>query len=141
MFTSENRVGNLVELRVASPFSEKEIAQLIQTHLEVLRGTSVPYTIVVDMRGAQVFPASITERFIGLMSVVNPDLLRSAVLVNESAILGLQAERAIAESGNPNRRAFRDPEALRDWMAEVLSTEELFRLRGFLIEGEMVLED
>lgn len=136
MFSSENQVGKLVELRVASPFDEQEMTQLVQTHLEVLRSTESPYIIAVDMRHAQVFPATITERFISMMSVVNPDLLRSAVLVNESAILGLQAERAIAEAGHPNRRAFRDPEQAMDWLAEVLTMAERFRLRSFVLEGE-----
>ena len=141
MFSSERHVGRLVELRVESPFTEDEMGQLVQTHLEVLRSTESPYIIAVDMRRAHVFPAPITERFITLMGVVNPDLRRSGVLVNGSAVLGLQAERAIAEAGNANRRAFRDPDELIHWLAEVLSEEEVARTREFFRQSEERDED
>lgn len=135
MFTSENHAGCLVELRLASPIDEAEMADLTSRHLEVLAQTPDRYVIAVDLRRAYVFPAAITDRFIGMMSQVNPRLERSALLINESAILGLQAERAIEEAGNPNRRTFRTSAELKAWLAEVLTTEERQRLDSFLARG------
>ena len=137
MFSSEHHVDNLVELRVVSPFSEQEMAQLVQRHVAVLQ--SVPtetFVVATDMRAAHVFPASITKKFISMMQVINPRLKRSAVLINGSAVLGLQAERAIAEAGHPDRRTFRDPESMIEWLGEELESSAKLRLRAFLREGE-----
>ena len=134
VWSSENRLGRLIELRVVTPMSADEMLELQQTHLEVTRGVEGDYAVVVDMRRAQVFPPQISERFIALMSQLNPRLLRSAILINESAVLGLQAERAIEAAGNPDRKTFRDPVALERWLGEVLTERERLRLRSFLIE-------
>ena len=135
MFSSENREGRLVELRVVTPMSAEEMLELRETHLRVTRAIGGYYAVAVDLRQAQVFPPQITDRFIGLMSQLNPRLLRSAILINESAVLGLQAERAIETAGHPDRRAFRDPADLERWLAEVLTERERGRLREFLAEG------
>ena len=132
MFSSENNVGRLVELRIVSPVTVAEIAELQRVHLGVLARVGGEFVIVTDLRGATVFPQEISQRFIALMSHLNPLLLRSGILINESAILGLQAERAIEEAGNPHRRAFREAGDLEAWMAEVLDDEEKTRLQAFL---------
>jgi hypothetical protein len=136
MFKSENRVGRLVELRVHTPMKLEEMLALRARHLEVLQSIAGSYVIVTDLRHAHVFPPDITEAFIQMMGRINPDLERSAVLINESAVLGMQAERAIGEAGNPNRRSFREPWTLLDWMSEVLTPQELARLKQFLAESE-----
>ena len=133
MFTTENREGRLVELRVVTPVTVGEMLQLQQTHLEVTRGVEGQYVVVVDLRQAHVFPPQITDSFIGLMSQLNPRLQRSAILINDSAVLGLQAERAIDTAGNPSRRSFRDPQGLGQWLGEVLTSRERDRLRRFLL--------
>ena len=73
------------------------------------------------------------------MTQLNPRLLRSASLINESAVLGLQAERAMEVAGHDNRQAFRDPLAMEEWLGEVLSEAEQNRLRLFLLEGAVEL--
>ncbi len=134
MFSSENREGKLVELRVVTPMTVEEMADLQKTHLEVTGAVVGDYAVVVDLRRAQVFPPQITERFIGLMGQLNPRLLRSAILISASAVLGLQAERAIETAGHADRKAFRDEVALELWLGEVLSERERSRLRSFLRE-------
>ncbi len=134
MWSSENREGRLVELRVVTPMSAEEMLGLHKAHLEVTGGIDGDYAVVVDMRRAQVFPPQISERFIALMSRLNPRLLRSAILINESAVLGLQAERAMEVAGHANRKAFRDALKLEQWLGEVLTERERLRLRSFLIE-------
>ncbi|MDA8020444.1 MAG: hypothetical protein MPN21_23645 [Thermoanaerobaculia bacterium] len=136
MFSSDNRVGRLVELRVQTPMNLEEMAELQRRHLQVLQSLEGSFVIVTDLRHAHVFPPDITEAFIQMMGRINPDLERSAVLINESAVLGLQAERAIAEAGNPNRRSFREPDELMDWLSDVLDPSERTRLQAFLHEGE-----
>ena len=135
MFSSENREGKLIELRVVTPMSVEEMLDLQKTHVAVTQAVTGDYAVAVDLRRAQVFPPQITERFISLMSQLNPRLLRSANLINESAILGLQAERAIETAGHADRKTFRDPVALELWLGDILSKRERDRLRSFLLEG------
>lgn len=135
MFSSENHEGKLIELRVVTPVTIEEMLELQKTHLEVTGSVDGNYAVAVDMRRAQVFPPQITERFIGMMGQLNPRLLRSAILINESAVLGLQAERAIEAAGHPDRKTFRDPGALERWLGEVLTEPERRRLSNFLLEG------
>lgn len=137
MYSTEHHIENLVELRVVSPFSEAEMTRLVQEHVALLQGLAhKPYVIATDMRAAHVFPAPITAKFISMMQSVNDELKRSAILINGSAVLGLQAERAIQEAAHPERRSFRRPEPFIDWLGEELSTAARLRLRAFLIDGE-----
>ncbi|MEM1205293.1 MAG: hypothetical protein AAGN66_18840 [Acidobacteriota bacterium] len=136
MFSSENNVGRLVELRIASPVTPEEIVDLQRTHLAVLGQIQGDYVIVTDLRRATVFPQEISERFITLMAQVTPRLLRSAILISGSAVLGLQAERAIEEAGNLRRRSFRSTKELTTWLGEVLTDDEAIRLRTFLAAVE-----
>ncbi len=135
MFSSNNHIGRLVELRVTTPISTEEILELRKTHLAVTQAVDGEFVVAVDMRQAHVFPPAISEAFIGLMSQLNPRLLRSAVLINHGAVLGLQAERAIRAAGNPDRRTFRESQDLEAWLSPVLDDNERRRLHTFLGEG------
>ena len=138
MFSSENREGRLVELRIVTPISSAEMVELQETHLAVTESVESDYVAAVDLRRAHVFPPEISEHFIRMMSQLNPRLVRSALLVNQSAILGLQAERAIEAAGNPDRKTFREPHEMESWLGEVLNASELTRLRRFVLEGTLL---
>lgn len=139
MFSSEHHEGRLIELRVVSPITLEEAAALYRAHVEVISKISGDFIVAVDLRRAFVFPPQVTDQLIALATQLNPRLLRSAILINQSAILGLQAERAIKEAGNPNRRTFREPEDLEQWLAEILTKTELSRLHEFLAADALAL--
>lgn len=132
MFSSENHAGMLVELRVASPFRADELETLRRRHLEVVAGVGGEYVVAADFREAHVFPPAVAEGFVEMMTYVNPGLVRSAILVNDSAVFGLQAARAVQEAGSPNRRVFRASLEMQRWLGEVLTMPERIRLREFL---------
>lgn len=132
MFTSRNRVGRLVELRISHPVTMEEIDELQKQQLANILRIPGRYVSVVDLRGSRVFPPNVTDRLIDLMTRANPKLERSAFLLPESAILGLQAERAIQEVGSGERRVFRDPDELESWLHDILNELERQRLTRFL---------
>ncbi|MEM1182755.1 MAG: hypothetical protein AAGM22_30705 [Acidobacteriota bacterium] len=132
MFSSENHAGRLVELRVSTPTDADEIEELKRVHIKVMLAVDGQCIVAVDMRGAMVFPPGIADHFIKLMSTANPKVLRSAILVSESAVLGLQAERAIQEAGGADRKVFRQTAELEAWLDEVLDAQEMSALRRFL---------
>lgn len=133
MFSSEHHVGRLIELRIETPVDRDEMARLAARHARVVAEVDGPAVIAVDLRGAMVFPGEISDQFLGLMHQLNERFERSAILINESAILGLQAERVIQAAGNPNRRAFRASEPMIAWLAEMLTGDESRRLRTWLL--------
>lgn len=134
MFTTENRVGRLIELRIASPVSDDEVQRIREKQLELVRRLGKRFVAVTDLRRSFVFPSHVTDQFIALMQRANPLLERSGVLINDSAVLGLQAERAMQEGGHDHRQAFRDPAELEEWLGEVLDEDERARLHAFLRE-------
>ncbi len=137
MYSSEHHVGRLIELRVATPFTEDDLAELLAIHTRVLQEAGDQLVVAVDLMGAHVFPPAITDRFIYLMSRVNPALLRSGLLINDSMVFGLQVQRALHESGdNPNRQCFSSRQELEAWLGEVLTPEERARLRHFLSKDD-----
>lgn len=100
----------------------------------VVEKVPMGFVAVMDLRRAHVFPQTVAEGFIHILSDNNPKLGRSAVLINPSAVFALQVERAIREADNPMRRAFREPAMLEAWLDEALDRVEQKRLHEFLQE-------
>ncbi|MEO1170622.1 MAG: hypothetical protein AAFX94_01020, partial [Myxococcota bacterium] len=61
------------------------------------------------------------------------------LLVGDSATFILQMERVIREAGSPQRKTFRDFPALRQWLAPVLTPDELTRIDVFRHESNELL--
>lgn len=135
MFSIENHVGRLVEVRVASPVEEENMPSVARSTRTLLEGLGRKFVAVMDLRQAHVFPRAVSEGFVHVLTDNNPLLERSAFLIGESAIFALQVERAIREAGNPRRHAFRKVEDLEAWLDEVLDREEQERLHAFLTVG------
>lgn len=132
MHTVENVAGRLVEVRVATPLTLEEVQQFVREHQTVAHRIPEKYVGVVDLLHADVFPADVAQRLIQLLSAMADRVERSAFLIGESAVLALQVERVIRNAANPNRRAFRDPQQLRQWLEEILTRTERNRLAEFL---------
>jgi len=140
MFTIENHVGRLVEVRIATPVAEPEMPGIAQATHDLIASLPGAFVAVMDLRQANVFPQAVSDAFVHILSDNNPKLERSAFLIGESTIFGLQIERAIRMAGKPNRQAFRKPEELEAWLDEPLKPSEQYRLHEFLVaEAKPVL--
>ena len=126
--------GRLVEVRVTPPLTLEEIQQFVEEHKATVSRIPDRYVGVVDLRRADVFPAEVAAALIQLLSKMADRVERTAFLIGESAVFALQIERVIRNAANPNRKAFRDPEPLKEWLGEVLNASEHFRLDTFLKE-------
>lgn len=135
MVTAENRQGRLVETRIAWPLTEAEVLSVSKQHRILFERMPGLCVAVSDLRKSKVFPSDVAQELIRIMSRVADRIERSAFLLPDSAILGLQLERAIEEGGGGMRRIFRDPEELKDWLGEALTEAEKLRLRAFLWAG------
>jgi hypothetical protein len=132
MQKAQNVVGRLVEVRFASPLTLDEVKQFVAGHHAIIKKLTRKYVGVVDLLQADVFPVPVAETLIQLLSGVAPQVERTAFLIRDSALFALQVERVIRNSNNPNRRAFRDPDALKEWLGEILDPLEQGRLAQFV---------
>ena len=138
--TAAITVGRLLEIRVAAGYrSAQDVEHVFRAiQREVMK---VPLTqrvvTIVDWRRCPVMADDATSRLLETLRSGNVRLERSAALaLQKSSIALLQFLRLVRESGNPDRRLFYEPEPLIEWLTEVLTAEELQRLRAFLAEGE-----
>lgn len=132
MHKAQNLVGRLVEARFASPLDLDEVKQFVAEHRAIINRLARKYVGVVDLLQADVFPVPVAEGLIQLLSGVAPQLERTAFLIRDSALFAMQAERVIRNSNHPDRRVFRDPEALKEYLGEVLDAPEQARLAQFV---------
>lgn len=132
MHKAQNVVGRLVEARFASPLSLEEVKQFVAEHRAIINRLARKYVGVVDLLQADVFPVPVAEALIQLLSGVAPQLERTAFLIRDSALFAMQVERVVRNSNHPDRRVFRDPEALKEYLAEVLDLQEQARLAQFV---------
>lgn len=132
MHKAQNVVGRLVEVRLASPVNLDETRLLVEDLRSILKRLARKYIGVVDLLQADVFPAQVAETLIQLLSGIAPQVERTGFLIGDSALFALQVERVIRNSNHPERRAFRDSEALKEWLGEVLDISEQARLVQFV---------
>ena len=138
MYRVENPAGRLIEVKLASPLTIEEVEQFTQKYVEVMRKIPVRYVGVVNLLEAYVFPKAVAEGLMKLLSGAAAHVERSALLIGESAVFGLQVERLIREANNPNRRAFRNGHELVAWLGEVLTAAEKKELERFIHEAAPV---
>lgn len=136
MFSINRHVGRLVEVRIASPVRDDEMATIAAQTFSVIGSIQGHFVAVMDLRQARLFSQQVADSFIHILTDNNPLLERSAFLIGgESAVFSLQVERAIVTARKSVRRAFRDPADLETWVGETLNTVEKERLHQFLEEG------
>jgi hypothetical protein len=135
MYTIENRVGRLIELRVESPVTEEELSRFRDTAAKVLKPIKSQVATCTDLVGATVFLQPVAARWIEIIRQESPVVERNAVLVGEGAVFSMQVERIIRQAGFKNRKAFLAPAALMAWLGEILTARERVRLDQFLQEG------
>lgn len=133
-FEVENRVGRLVEVRIAALRRVDDVAAIQSAFRDAVRKSGAPSVIIcADYRELLVFSPVVAERFKGMLTGANPVIDRSALLCSpDHATVGLQIERTVRESGHPLRKTFRDPASLAAWLEDALDVRERARLRLFL---------
>src|SRR5215212_588533 len=85
-----NHAGRLIEVKVASPLSIEEAQQLAGELLAAMHDLARQYVGVVDLLGAHVFPPDVAETLIKLLSGNAPHVIRTAMLIGDSAVFALQ---------------------------------------------------
>jgi hypothetical protein len=110
----------------------EDVRDFLAEHQAVTKRLARKYVGVVDLLQADVLPVPVVETLISVMAASAPQVERTAFLVRESALFALQLERVIRNSNHPDRRVFRSPDGLQEWLAEVLDPQEQTRLAQFI---------
>jgi len=131
VWSIDRRVGKLVEIRIWSPVTLEETVPWGEAHDSLVSKIDGPYVCLVDLRDATVFPQDVALGYVKTMKN-ETNLVRTGTILNKSPTFGMQIQRMIREADNPNRRAFRDPDELFNWLSEVLDAKERVRLREIL---------
>lgn len=132
MWSVEHKVGRLVHVVVGSPFSMEDVEPMFQKLGRVMTAFEGRVVGCTDLRHATVLAPDVAAAVINFLRRDNPKIERSAFLVNDSALLGMQMTRILREAGNPSRRSFHDPDQAISWLTEVLNPAEQVELRHFL---------
>jgi hypothetical protein len=135
MYSIENRVGRLVEIRIESPVTEEELQRFHDMLAKACKPIKGQIASCTDLVGANVFLQPVAARWIEIIRQESPIVERNALLVGEGAVFSMQVERIIRQAGFKNRKAFLVPAALVTWLAEILTARERTRLEQFLHEG------
>lgn len=136
MISVENPVGRLCLARFVPPFDVKQVDKLAQEIRDILVRLPKPAIFCNDTRRVLVFPPDVSERIVAMLKSDNPRVERSAVVIGNSSVFGLQIERMFREAGNPGRRVFRSVEAITTWLDEALTPLERERMRAHLAEDQ-----
>ncbi len=134
MHRSQNIAGRLIEVSVTPPLTLDEVKQFVTEHKVTVSRIPARYVGVVDLHRANVFPPEVADALVQLLSQMADRVERTAFLIGKSEVFALQIERVIRQAANPNRKTFRNPEPLKEWLGEILNAGERLRLDGFLAE-------
>ncbi len=133
MYSVECRVGRLVEARVVSLKTMAEFEAYQRAVVEAFARVPGKPIGCCDLRPGQLFPPDVADALVGMLARGGTRLHRSAILLPfGNASLYMQIERLVREARTPDRKTFRVVANLDTWLAEVLTDEELARLREFL---------
>jgi len=133
MYSAEVKVGRLLEIRLVTPVTLRDVDEMQERLLQLFREHG-KVVLVADYTRATVFSQEVANKVLEIFKNGAGWVERSAALVSHSAIFSLQVERLIAQAGNPMRRSFHDPFELKAFLGAALGHEEHVRLVTFLAE-------
>jgi hypothetical protein len=129
-------VGRLMEIRVGAGYhAVQDVDEMIGMMIEQLSRMPEDFKFIIaaDWRRVTVMPQDTAERAREMLARSNPRVIKSSILIDPShATTGLQVFRLVKEAENANRRHFTDAAQQISWLSDVLTTQELQRLRTFL---------
>jgi hypothetical protein len=134
MYTADQRVGRLMEVRLAQGASLQDHQTLNSKVYALLARMPGGAVFCTDMRGVDVLSEEIADRMASSYRVANVKVLRTAIVVRPNAAVRTQIERIVRDAGSPARHVFVDVDAAKRWLAEVLDANEIARVAAFLAE-------
>jgi hypothetical protein len=131
-FSSERRVGRLVEWRMCPVEQASELRSLERERAKVVEQIGSEVVICVDWREGDVLKPDVADALSTAWHKRAVGFKRSAILLpRDRPTFNLQIERVIRTADVPDRRSFREIAALLQWLKDVLNETELRRAAEF----------
>lgn len=134
MFSVANNVGDLLEVRVASPVTMDEALAMFKKIYKTMPRGRVS-RVIVDARGLRIVDPDIIDAVVMMMRQDNPFVQRNAFLLHDGALLFIQIDRMLKELGVTNRKSFQSRVEAEQWLFEVCTPAERVQLTQFLDHG------
>jgi hypothetical protein len=133
VFSVEQRVGRLLEIRVGGTWTLEEVVQFGERYKQVV-GPSPDQLFMAcsDLRGARLFPPDAADLMAAFMRTRKTRIDHNAILISPSPIIGLQVDRLIRTATHPGRHILRTVDEALAFLEPHLTVAERHRQREFL---------
>ena len=135
MVTVENRIGRLIEVRQTGKVTVEELQESFPIFQRILSSSAERFVMATDWRGMRVLDAKTSEALLGIMRAKNDRIERQMLLMDPSAVMGLQVRRLFKDAGGESRAVFESADLARRWLEPALSPLEVASLKRFLTMG------
>ncbi len=135
MVTVENRVGRLIEVRQTGKVTVEELQETFPIFQRILSSSTERFVMATDWRGMRVLDAKTSEALLGIMRAKNDRIERQMLVMDPSAVMGLQVRRLFQDAGGESRAVFESTDLARRWLEPMLNPLEVASLKRFLTMG------
>ena len=135
MVTVENRVGRLIEVRQTGKVTVEELQESFPIFQRILSSSTERFVMATDWRGMRVLDAKTSEALLGIMRAKNDRIERQMLVMDPSAVMGLQVRRLFKDAGGETRAVFESADLARGWLEPALTPLEVASLKRFLTAG------
>ena len=135
MVTVENRIGRLIEGRQTGKVTIEELQESFPVFQRILSSSPQRYVMATDWRGMRVLDAKTSEALLGIMRSKNDRIERQMLVMDPSAVMGLQVRRLFKDAGGETRAVFESADLARGWLEPALTPLEVASLKRFLTAG------
>ncbi|MBK6576212.1 MAG: hypothetical protein IPG17_08445 [Sandaracinaceae bacterium] len=135
MVTVENRIGRLIEVRQTGKVTIEELQESFPVFQRILSSSPQRYVMATDWRGMRVLDAKTSEALLGIMRSKNDRIERQMLVMDPSAVMGLQVRRLFKDAGGETRAVFESADLARGWLEPALTPLEVASLKRFLTAG------
>ena len=135
MVTLENRIGRLIEVRQTGKVTIEELQESFPVFQRILSSSPQRYVMATDWRGMRVLDAKTSEALLGIMRSKNDRIERQMLVMDPSAVMGLQVRRLFKDAGGETRAVFESADLARGWLEPALTPLEVASLKRFLTAG------
>ena len=135
MVTVENRIGRLIEVRQTGKVTIEELQESFPVFQRILSSSPQRYVMATDWRGMRVLDAKTSEALLGIMRSKNDRIERQMLVMDPSAVMGLQVRRLFKDAGGETRAVSESADLARGWLEPALTPLEVASLKRFLTAG------
>ena len=130
MVTVENNVGRLIEVRQSGRVT---IPELEAGFPEFQRILSKPgrFVMATDWRGMKLLDSETSEFLLSIMRSENDRIERHVLMMDPSAVMGLQIRRLFRAAGGETRAVFESHHHAEKWLSPALTEAERSRFSRF----------